>query len=101
MFKKKLIIKRQSRKRQSRNNQSRKRQSRNNKSRNNKSRNNQSRKRQSRKRQSRKTIKKYRGGIKQASDDCKAIKELLSNYGSKSAIRNLAKVNINKKCKLG
>ena len=111
MFKKKLIIKRQSRnrqsrnnqsrKRQSRNNQSRKRQSRNNKSRNNKSRNNQSRKRQSRKRQSRKTIKKYRGGIKQASDDCKAIKELLSNYGSKSAIRNLAKVNINKKCTLG
>ena len=116
MFKKKLIIKRQSRKRQSRNNQSRnnqsrKRQSRNNKSRNrqsrkrqsrnNQSRNNKSRKRQSRNNQSRKTIKKYRGGIKQASDDCKAIKELLSNYGSKSAIRNLAKVNINKKCTLG
>ena len=126
MFKKKLIIKRQSRKRQSRNNQSRnnqsrnrqsrnrqsrnnqsrnnqsrKRQSRNNQSRNNLSRKRQSRKRQSRKRQSRKTIKKYRGGIKQASDDCKAIKELLSNYGSKSAIRNLAKVNINKKCTLG
>ena len=96
MFKKTLIIKRQSRKRQSRNNQSR-----NNQSRNNQSRNNKSRKRQSRKRQSRKTIKKYRGGIKKASDDCKAIKELLSNYGSKSAIRNLAKVNINKKCTLG